>query len=58
MAKSKLVEPTIEESIVETPIEETPIVETTEEVAPPLLNEAAPERVEPGYPSRDFYTAL
>jgi len=54
MAKSKTTtEPTVAE-----PTVETPIVETTEEVAPPLLNEAAPERVEPGYPSRDFYTAL
>jgi hypothetical protein len=53
MAKNKLVEPTIEETTVE-----TPIVETTEEVAPPLLNEAVPERIEPGHPSRDFYTAL
>ena len=58
MAKSKLVEPTIEEPIVETPIVETPIVETTEEVAPPLLNEAIPQMVSHGYPSRDFYTAL
>ena len=61
MAKNKLVEPTVEEPTVETtetPIEETPIVEATEEVTPPLLNEPAPERVEPGYPSRDFYTAL
>lgn len=53
MAKSKpTTEATIEEPIVETT--ETP----TEEVTPPLLNEAAPERVEPGHPSRDFYTAL
>jgi len=57
MAKSKSTAPVVEEPTAEV-IEETPIVETTEEVAPPLLNEAAPERVEPGYPSRDFYTAL
>jgi hypothetical protein len=38
-----------------------PLVLTTitlEEVAPPLLNEAVPERVEPGHQSRDFFTPL
>ena len=54
MAKSKTTtEPTIEE-----PIVETPIVETTEEVVPPLLDEAIPQMVLHGYPSRDFYTEL
>jgi hypothetical protein len=50
MAKSKLVEPTIEEPIVETPIEETPIEETVaEEVFNPYAQGAS---------SRDFHTAL
>lgn len=30
----------------------------TEEVAPPLLNQPVPERIDPGYPSRDFKSSL
>ena len=56
MAKNKLVEPTVVEPTVETV--ETPIETPIEEVIPPLLNEAAPEMVSPGFPSRDFYTTL
>jgi len=29
-----------------------------EEIAPVLLNEPAPERIEPGHPSRDLITPL
>lgn len=31
---------------------------TLEEVAPPLLNEAVPEKEAPGHQSRDFFTPL
>ena len=57
MAKAKPTEPTVEttdngvDAITDIPTESV-------EVTPPLLNEPAPERVEPGHPSRDFYTAL
>jgi len=56
MAKAKTkdtettVEPTVEATV------ETTVA--TEEVAPVLLNQPAPERVEPGYGSRDFNTVI
>jgi hypothetical protein len=46
---------TTPETTVETPVE-TPVETTveTEEVAPTLLNEAVPPRIDPGHHSRDF----
>ena len=52
---TKLTQPKIEETVPDSVAEE-PI--QTEEVASPLLNEAVPERLEPGHQSRDFFTPL
>jgi hypothetical protein len=48
-------ETTTEETLIEeTPVEEAPV----EETAPPLLNEAVPEKEAPGHHSRDFFTPI
>jgi hypothetical protein len=52
MAKSKEI---VDVEVV-TPEVVTPEVVEAEVVVPPLLNEVAPDRIEPGYPSRDFFS--
>lgn len=55
MAKAKATEAAIDETAVDTIVD---TVVATEEVAPPLLNEAVPEKEAPGHGSRDFITSL
>lgn len=38
--------------------ETTPEVSPVGVIAPQILNEPAPERIEPGHPSRDFITPI
>ena len=57
MAKKPTEETTPESGLVDQVVtESTPV--GVEEVAPPILNEPTPERVEPGHPSRDFQTPI
>jgi hypothetical protein len=51
MAKAKAIEAYIDETVVDTAVD---TVVATEEVTPPLLNEAVPEKEAPGHHSRDF----
>jgi hypothetical protein len=58
MAKKQDAETTPESGLVEQTTPETTPTGVSEEVAPPILNEPAPERVDTGYRSRDFITPL